>query len=79
MRVWAATWDVQGTETGFELFADMSLAIEAAIGYAQEMSLLDKDGLSVEDVRAALRSAGELNFDDMGCYYRIVEHEVVDR
>jgi hypothetical protein len=79
MKVWATTWDVSGTETGFEIFADMSLAIEAAVGYAREMCLFDEEGMSADEARAALRTEGELNFDDLRCYYSVSEHEVVDR
>lgn len=78
MRVWAASWDVDGTETGFEIFISMDLAVEAAIGYAQERSLVKLQGSSVESARASLRSAGELSFEDRRCYYAIEEHEVID-
>ena len=79
MKVWIATWDVGGTEMGVEVFADISLAVEAAIGYAQEMSLLEDESLSDNEARRRLRSSGELNFYDRQCWYRVCEHEVIGR
>jgi hypothetical protein len=79
MKVWIATWDIEGTENGLEVFADESLAVEAAIGYAQEMSLLDDEGLTINDARQILRSEGELNFYDRQCCYGVCEHEVIER
>lgn len=77
MKVWVATWDVEGMETGLEVFSDESLAVEAAIGYALEMSLLDDEGLTVNDARRMLQSAGELNFYDRQCCYAVCEHAVI--
>lgn len=77
MKVWIATWDVGGTEMGVEVFADISLAVEAAIGYAQEMSLLGNERQSIVQARRRLRSTGELNFYDRRCYYRICEQDVI--
>lgn len=79
MKVWVATWDIKGTETGLEVFAAKSLAVEAAIEYAQEMSLLEDEGLSDNEARRRLRSAGELNFYDRQCCYRVCEHDVIGR
>ena len=79
MRVWIATWDIGGTEAGFEVFAKKSLAVEAAVGYAQEMSLLEDESLSNNEARRRLTSAGELNFYDRRCCYRVCEHDVIGR
>jgi hypothetical protein len=79
MKVWVATWDIEGIETGFEVFAEESLAVEAAIGYAQEMSLLEDERLSIDDARQMLRAAGELNFFDRQCCYGVCEHDVIGR
>lgn len=79
MKVWVATWDVGGTEIGFEVFADKGLAVEAAIDYALEMSLLEDEELSIDDARDRLLSTGDLNFDDRQCYYCVSEHEVIER
>lgn len=77
MKVWVATWDVGATETGLEVFASKSLAVDAAIEYAQEMSLLEDEELSVDEARQQLTAAGELNFFDRQCSYCVCEHEVV--
>lgn len=79
MKVWVATWDIEGTEIGFEVFAEQSLAVEAAIGYAQEMSLLDDERLSIVEARRMLRSEGKLNFYDRQCCYGVCEHDVIER
>jgi hypothetical protein len=79
VKVWVATWDIEGTETGFEVFAEESLAVEAAIGYALEMSLFDDEGLSIDEARQVLKSAGELNFYDRQCCYGVCEHDVIGR
>ena len=79
MKVWVATWDIEGTETGFEVFADESLAVEAAIGYAQEMALFDDENLSIDEARQMLRSTGELNFYDRQCCYGVCENDVIER
>jgi hypothetical protein len=77
MKVWVATWDVGGTETGFVIFSEESLAVEAAIGYALEMSLFDDESLSTDDARQMLMSAGELNFNERQCCYGVYEHDVM--
>lgn len=64
---------------GFEVFADESLAVEAAIGYASEMSLLEDEGLPIDDARDQLLSAEGLNFHDRQCYYSVSEHDVIER
>jgi hypothetical protein len=79
MKVWVATWDVGGTEIGFEVFADESMAVKAAIGYALEMSLLEDESQSVDDARDQLLSTGDLTFDDRQCYYSVSEREVIER
>lgn len=77
MKVWIAAWEVEGTERGVEIFAERNLAVEAAIGYAQELSLLEDEGLSIEQARRRLRGTGELNFYDRQCCYSDCEHEVI--
>jgi hypothetical protein len=77
MKVWVATWDIGGTETGFEIFSERSLAVEAAVGYAQEMSLLEDESLSVDEARQMLMSAGELNFYERQCCYCVCEYDVI--
>jgi hypothetical protein len=77
MKVWVATWDIGGTETGFEIFSEESLAVGAAIGYAQEMSLFDDESLSIDEARQMLMSAGELNFCERQCCYGVCGHDVI--
>jgi hypothetical protein len=79
MKVWIATWDVEGTETGLEVFAEKSLAVEAAIEYAQEMSLLEEEQRPIDEARRRLISTGELNFYDRQCCYSVCEHDVIGR
>lgn len=77
MKVWIAAWDVEGVERGIEVFAEKNLAVEAAIGYAQEMSLLEDESLSIKEARRRLRWTGELNFYDIQCCYCVCEHDVI--
>jgi hypothetical protein len=79
MKVWVAAWEVGLTQSGFELFDERDLAVEAVIDYAHEMSMLDDDGTSEEDARAMLTSTGQLNFEDRQCYYSVRSEEVVSR
>lgn len=77
MNVWLTTWDVRNAGTGVEVFATRDLAVEAAIEYAQEVSLLKLERMTVADARRQLLSSNELIFEAAECYYGIEEHEVI--
>lgn len=77
MNVWLAMWDVRNAGTGVEVFATQEFAVEAAIEYAEEMSLLEEGQMTASDARRQLLSSNSLIFEDAECYYRIEEHEVL--
>lgn len=76
MDVWIATWDVRNFESGVEVFASQPLAVDAAIGYADEMSLFGPDTMTEEEAREQLLETGSIEFESAQCYYGIEEHEV---
>ena len=76
MNVWIATWEVRNSGSGLEVFASKVLAVDAATGYADEMSLLGPESLTEEAARAELVETGSIEFESEECYYSIEEHEV---
>ena len=76
MRVWTATWDVGSEGSGVEVFANQALALDAAVDYANAMSLLGPDTLTEADARAQLAEKGSIGFEAEGCYYGVEEHAV---
>ena len=76
MKVWIAKWDVSMTESGFEVFASEALAIDAAVGYADEMSLLTQETMTEVAAREQLVRSGSIDFESDQCYYGVEEHEV---
>jgi len=78
MKVWIATWSVRSQEPGAEVFATRELAVEAAIGYAQEMSLLDGFQMSEDLAHRTLLDSGSLSFPEADCYYEIECHDVIE-
>jgi tagatose-1,6-bisphosphate aldolase non-catalytic subunit AgaZ/GatZ len=75
-KVWVAKWDVGLTESGFEIFASEALAIDAALSYADEMSLLTPTTMTERAARRQLAETGSIEFDSEQCYYGVEEHEV---
>lgn len=76
MNVWVATWNVGSEGSGVEVFARRELAIDAALDYANEMSLLGSDTLTPAQARALLMEEGTIAFESEGCCYGVEECEV---
>ena len=76
MNVWIATWDVRNAGSGIEVFANKELAIDAAVDYADEMSLIGPDTLTEAAARVQLVETGSIKFETEECYYGVEEHEV---
>ena len=76
MKVWIAKWDVGMTESGVEVFANEALAIDAAVGYADEMALLTPATMTEVAAREQLLESGSIAFESEQCYYGVEEHEV---
>jgi hypothetical protein len=77
MEIWLATWSVRNQEPGAEVFATRDLAVNAAIGYALEMDLLDRFDMTEAAARTELLDSGELFFPDAECYYEVTRQEVI--
>jgi hypothetical protein len=77
MNVWIATWDVRNAESGMEVFVSKELAIDAAVDYADEMSLIGPDTLTEVAAREQLAETGSIVFESEECYYGVEEHEVI--
>lgn len=76
MNVWIATWDVRNAGSGVEVFASKKLAVEAAVDFANEMSLLGPGTLTEKLARKHLMLTGSLEFECEECFYGVEEHEV---
>ena len=76
MKVWIAKWDVGMTESEVEVFANEALAIDAAVGYADEMALLTAETMTEGAAREQLSESGSIEFESEQCYYGVEEHEV---
>ena len=76
MNVWVATWDVGSEGSGVEVFANQELAVDAAVDYANQMSLLGPDTLTEEEAREQLSETGSIGFESENCYYGVEEHKV---
>ena len=76
MKVWIATWDVGSEGSGVEVFASQALALDAAVDYANSMSLLGSGSLTEAEARSQLEEEGSIAFEAEGCTYGIEEHEV---
>jgi hypothetical protein len=76
MYVWVATWDVGSDGSGVDVFATRELAIDAAVDYANEMSLLGPDSMTEAEARVQLAAEGSIAFEAEGCCYGVEECEV---
>ncbi len=76
MKVWIAKWDIRNGGNGVEIYANRELAVDAAIAYAKENTLLGRESMREDEWRMCLAATGSLEFEVSECYYAIEEHDV---